>query len=1017
MLCALGTGRVLYAAAATMRLSTAAFFLFGASRGAAFGGLAPIARHANIAGARRSLVMAAAASLTGSGSTSPIASVGLSSPFAMAHPSTCPTSRRISQTLLGATHSALYSRGGSTASSSSSTALNSAVAEEMEKAEPVAKYRKDYRPLPHQVTKISMDFDIHDGETTVTSRLTIEPNAKFTAQEGESSDLVLDGDETSVSLISLSIDGKDLEEGTDYVLAPGTLTIKDLALKPGAVLESTVKIVPEDNTQLAGLYKSGSMYCSQCEATGFRRITYYPDRPDNMAVFESVRIEADEDAYPALLSNGNKIGEGKAENGRHYSVWSDPFPKPSYLFCVVAGNLGSISDTYTTSSGREVHLEIFSEHDNVGKLDYAMDSLKRSMKWDEDKFGLEYDLDLYNIVAVNDFNMGAMENKGLNVFNTAYVLADQATASDVDYERVEGVIGHEYFHNWTGNRVTCRDWFQLTLKEGLTVFRDQEFSGDMGSNSVKRIEDVRGLRGRQFNEDAGPMAHPVRPESYISMDNFYTATVYSKGAEVVRMYSTLLGIDGFRKGMDLYFERHDGTGVTCDDFRAAMADANDVDLEQFGLWYSTPGTPVVSFSHLYDDETGTFSLTLSQSSKSDQALHIPVSVGLLDKSTGEEVVPTQILELRKEKQTFEFPGLKGDVIPSILRDFSAPVKLVSESGENDEESLAFLAARDTDGFNRWEAGQVLYTDAIFQNMRDEVSETTLGYVHEAFSRTLGGEETTDYSIQAYALTLPSESTLAEEVDVVDPIAIHKSRGAVKKGIARKLYSEIKAKYDVLTEAMEAEGGEFKVDATSIGRRRLRNVLLDYLCSVKETAEEQKAAAKLAWNQFEKATGMTDRYSALSALASMDGEGAELRDRVIQIFFDDAKGDALVLNKWFTVQALADLPDVLDRVKELTQHPDFTLSNPNRCRSLISAFTMNSAAFHATSGEGYNFVGDTLMELDKLNPQISSRMGSSLIQWKRYDADRGALMKAELERVAAMKPISDDLSEILSSALK
>lgn len=613
--------------------------------------------------------------------------------------------------------------------------------------------------------------------------------------------------------------------------------------------------------------------------------------------------------------------------------------------------------------------------------------------------------------------MGAMENKGLNVFNTAYVLADQETASDVDYERVEGVIGHEYFHNWTGNRVTCRDWFQLTLKEGLTVFRDQEFSGDMGSNAVKRIEDVRGLRGRQFNEDAGPMSHPVRPEKYVSMDNFYTATVYSKGAEVVRMYNTLLGADGFRKGMDLYFERHDGTGVTCDDFRAAMADANGVDLDQFGLWYSTPGTPTVTFSHAYDNATGTFSLTLSQSSKSDKPLHIPVSVGLLDKSTGEEVVPTKVLELKEEKQTFEFPGLKGDVVPSILRDFSAPVKLVSESGENDEESLAFLAARDTDGFNKWEAGQVLYTDAIFQNMRDEVSDKTLDYVYEAFGRTLADEETTDYSIQAYALTLPSESTLAEEVDVVDPIAIHKARGAVKKGIARKFQAEIKAKYDALTAAMEAEGGEFKVDATSVGRRRLRNVLLDYLCSIKESPEEQKAAAELAWSQFETATGMTDRYSALSALASMDGEGADNRDKAIQKFFDDAKGDALVLNKWFTVQALADLPDVLDRVKELTKHPDFTLSNPNRCRSLISAFTMNSAAFHAESGEGYTFIGDILMELDKLNPQISSRMGSSLIQWKRYDEDRGALMKAELERVAAMKPISDDLSEILSSALE
>jgi len=981
----------------------------------------------------RAVMIAAAAahaSLGGTGSLGlssvPIVSAASSAgrtSLTMSRPSACPTTTRISQTLLGATHTSLYSRGGSisavsTSASSSTTALNSAIATEAEAAAPVEKFRSDYRPLPHLVTKISMDFNIADGETLVTSKLTIEPNPKFNALDGDAStDLVLDGDESSVSLTSLSIDGRALEESTDYQFSPGTLTIKSSALKPGAVLESTVKIVPEDNTQLSGLYKSGPMYCSQCEATGFRRITYYPDRPDNMAVFESVRIEADEDAYPVLLSNGNKIDEGKAANGRHYSVWSDPFPKPSYLFCVVAGNLGSISDKYTTSSGREVHLEIFSEPDNVGKLDYAMESLKRSMKWDEDRFGLEYDLDLYNIVAVNDFNMGAMENKGLNVFNTAYVLADEKTASDVDYERVEGVIGHEYFHNWTGNRVTCRDWFQLTLKEGLTVFRDQEFSGDMGSNAVKRIEDVRSLRGRQFNEDAGPMSHPIRPESYISMDNFYTATVYSKGAEIIRMYNTLLGADGFRKGMDLYFKRHDGTGVTCDDFRAAMADANGVDLEQFGLWYSTPGTPTVTHSSSFDDATGTFTLTLSQTSKADNPLHIPVSVGLIDKSTGEEVVPTTVLELKEERQIYDFPGLQGDVVPSILRDFSAPVKLVSESGSNDEAALAFLAARDTDGFNRWEAGQVLYTDLIFQNMNQEVSDTTREYVNEAFHRTLVDSETADYSIQAYALTLPSESTLAEELDVVDPVAIHEARGAVKKAIARKFQEDIKSKYDELTKAMDADGTEFKVDAVSVGRRRLRNVLLDYLCSIKETAEEQKAAAELASAQFEAATGMTDKYAALSALASMDGEGARLRDEALLQFYDDADGDALVLNKWFTVQALADLPDVLDRVKALTKHPDFTLSNPNRCRSLVSAFTMNAAPFHAESGDGYKFVADIIMELDKLNPQISSRMGGSLIQWKRYNEERGALMKAELERLVAMKPISDDLFEVVSRGLK
>lgn len=599
----------------------------------------------------------------------------------------------------------------------------------------------------------------------------------------------------------------------------------------------------------------------------------------------------------------------------------------------------------------------------------------------------------------------------MNVFNTAYVLADKDTASDVDFERVEGVIGHEYFHNWTGNRVTCRDWFQLTLKEGLTVFRDQEFSGDMNSNAVNRIENVRGLRARQFAEDAGPMSHPIRPESYISMDNFYTATVYSKGSEVIRMYQTLLSQKGFRKGMDLYFERHDGQAVTCDDFLSAMADANGKDLDQFSLWYSTNGTPTVTYSTKY--ESGKFTLTLSQESTNEKPLHIPVSVGLLDKESGDEVVPTTVLELKEMTQDFEFT-VTGDVVPSILRQFSAPVKLVSASGDVDEEALAFLAARDTDGFNKWEAGQKLFTSLIFQSKDDILSEKTLEYVKEAFGRTLGNKESTDFSIIAYALMLPSEGTLAELVDVVDPIAIHKARGEIKKTLARAFQTELKERYDELTAAMEGE--EFKVDAESIGRRRLRNVCLDYLCSIRKTPDEQKIAAELAMNHFKKASGMTDKAAALSALASMDGEGASARDEALAKFYEDAAGDALVLNKWFTIQAVADLPDVLERVKKLKEHPDFTLKNPNRCRSLVGAFAMNTA-FHDESGAGYQFLGEVLSELDQLNPQISSRMAGSLISWKKYNEERGALMKAELEKLAEMKPISDDLFEIVSRGLK
>ena len=563
--------------------------------------------------------------------------------------------------------------------------------------------------------------------------------------------------------------------------------------------------------------------------------------------------------------------------------------------------------------------------------------------------------------------------------------------------------------------MTCRDWFQLTLKEGLTVYRDQEFSGDMmNSHAVKRIEDVNALRARQFSEDAGPMSHPIRPESYISMDNFYTATVYSKGAEVIRMYRTLLGKEGFRKGMDLYFERHDGNAVTCDDFLGAMGDANGKDLSQFARWYSTNGTPTVKYESKYDADSKTFYLTLSQESNSDEPLHIPVSVGLLDKKSGKEVVPTKVLELTEKKQTFEFPNVGGDVLPSLLRGFSAPVKLVGSS-QDEEQDLAFLAANDSDGFNRWESGQKLYTNAIFQTLRGEDSSKTMGYIYEAFERSLN-LDTNDYSIQAYALVLPAESTLSEEMKIVDPIGLHKARGDVKKAIARKFHSQIRAKYDDLTSAME--GKEFSVDAESIGQRRLRNVLLDYLCTVKETPEERDAASKLAIDQFNSSYGMTDKYSALSCLVSMDGEEDVVarRESAIKKFYDDANGDALILNKWFTVQALADLPDVLTRVKALAEHPEFTLANPNRCRSLISAFSMNAAHYHADDGEGYKFIGDMVAKVDKLNPQMSSRLGGALIQWKRYSEERGALMKAELQKLADAK-LSNDLFEVVSRGLK
>jgi aminopeptidase N len=852
-----------------------------------------------------------------------------------------------------------------------------------------------------------------------------------------SRDLVLDGDATSVTLHSVSLDNVPLAPSqytlsNDKLIIPSSLFLTNAAnagTKQTFTLSTVASIVPEDNTQLSGFYKSNTMYCSQCEAEGFRRITYFPDRPDNMATFSSVTITADKNKYPVLLSNGNLISKSSPSSDsdsstRHSATWSDPFPKPAYLFAIVVGDLKSISSSYKTMSGRDVHLEIFSEPANVNKLDYAMDSLKKSMLWDEEKYGLEYDLDIFNVVAVNDFNMGAMENKGLNVFNTAYVLADQKTASDTDYARVEGVIGHEYFHNWTGNRVTCRDWFQLTLKEGLTVFRDQQFSGDMNSNSVQRIQDVAGLRGAQFREDGGPMSHPIRPESYIAMDNFYTSTVYSKGAEVIRMYHTLLGADGFRKGMDLYFERHDGSAVTCDDFRAAMSDANGRDLTQFERWYTQSGTPTVSYTSSYDPTTSSFSVTFSQSTPtqpSNEPFHIPISFGIIDSGTGTELLTTRIIELTKETASFNFPlppsSLSGKPIPSILRGFSAPVKLVNNNAdENQEETLSTLAAYDTDGFNRWESGQKLFSAFIFKHFDAADSDTcssdeSLSNVFKSFSQVLSSD-TGDNAIKAYSLALPSEAALSEEMTVIDPTKLRQARGALKKKLAAKFALPLKQIYEKLTE--EVESAEFKVDSESVGRRMLRNVCLDYICSSKDGA-----SAELAHEHYHKANCMTDRLAALTTLCGFEdaSDGAATRDAVLADFLREADGDALVVNKWFTCQATSSKKDVLGDVKTLTAHPEFTLKNPNRVRSLVSAFTTNLAAFHRPDGEGYAFVADMVKQLDKINPQVASRLVGSLITFKRYDENRATLMKNELEGISKEEGLSNDVFEIVGKALK
>jgi len=853
--------------------------------------------------------------------------------------------------------------------------------------------------------------------------------AHRSAQGAGKFDLELDGED--LLLMSVKINGKALSEEA-YSVSEGKLKIFAASLPTDAKktfeLETTVKLSPEKNLALSGLYTSGgSLLCTQCEAMGFRRIAYHLDRPDVLTKYK-VRLEADKAAFPLLLSNGNMIESGPvvdgAKQGRHYAIWEDPFPKPSYLFALVAGDLGAIHSTYTTKSGRVVKLGIFSDKENAGKLEHAMYSIKESLKWDEDTFGLECDLDVYNIVATNDFNMGAMENKGLNIFNSAYVLADPATATDVDYERILGVIAHEYFHNWTGNRVTVRDWFQLTLKEGLTVFRDQWFSSDVTSHAVKRIEDVRGLRGRQFLEDQGPMAHPIRPESYISMDNFYTGTVYVKGAEVVRMYRTLLGDEGFKKGMALYFERHDGSAVTCDDFRAAMADANHVDLAQFERWYSQAGTPIVSVKKTYDEAKKRFTLTLKQHTpttpgpnqkESDKKpLLIPFVFGLLSAQTGQEILPSQVLQLTEAEQTFVFEGIGEKPVASLLRDFSAPVKVVLEEEQSVAE-LAFLMAHDTDSFNRWDAGNRLSTRIILSLANapsvSGISSAPLPAEYIDAIRTVlstCSAPGSDPSLVAYALQLPDELTLSQDMQVIDVEKLHAARGRVKKALAQALKAEFEAAYENAGQA-EGANAKYEFSAAEVGRRRLRNTCLDYLSS-----ERSAASAARSKLQFDSSNCMTDNIAALGCLVSQD---CPERTAALASFHTAAKGDALVLNKWFAIQAMADLPGLLDTVKALKQHPDFIISNPNRARSLISTFAGNMAHFHAADGQGYKFVADCIMELDKLNPQVAARLAQAFAQWKRFDVTRQQIMKSEMERIQSMEGLSKDTGEVIMRLLK
>ncbi len=884
----------------------------------------------------------------------------------------------------------------------------------MRTEQPKVIHLKDYQVPDYLIDETHLTFELYEDRTLVHAQLVMRRNPE--AGAGLPS-LRLDGQD--VELLSLSINDRELGLG-DYEIGEESLTLQPDAAS--FTLDSTVVIHPESNTALEGLYKSGKMFCTQCEAEGFRKITYYLDRPDVMSKFTTT-VSAEKHAYPILLSNGNPIASGEEDDGRHWATWEDPFKKPAYLFALVAGDLWCVEDSFTTMSGREVALRIYVEPENIDKCQHAMDSLKKSMKWDEEAYGREYDLDIFMIVAVNDFNMGAMENKGLNIFNSSAVLARAETATDAAHQRVEAIVAHEYFHNWSGNRVTCRDWFQLSLKEGFTVFRDSQFSADMNSPTVKRVEDVSYLRTHQFAEDAGPMAHSVRPESFIEISNFYTLTVYEKGAEVVRMIQTLLGEEGFRKGSDLYFERHDGQAVTVDDFVKAMEDANGADLTQFKRWYSQAGTPRLAVSEQYDAATKTYSLTFRQScpptpGQSEKlAFVIPVSLGLLDGQGNEidlrlqdeesSVGTTRVLAVDQPEQTFTFFDVPEQPLPSLLRGFSAPVKL---DFPYSRDQLMFLMQHDSDGFNRWEAGQQLSVqvlqEMIGQHQRGEALHLDQRLV--AALRSQLEDESLDQAMVAEMLSLPSEAYLTEISDVADVDAIHAARDFARQSIATALFDLFWKRYQANREVSRqtpyiAEAGHF-------ARRALQNIALSYLML---SGKPEVVAACV--EQFEQADNMTERLTALAVLVN-SGFEAE-RDKALASFAEHFKDNPLVMDQWFSVQAGNTQPGGLERIEHLMQHPAFTLKNPNKVRALIGAFAnQNLVNFHRADGAGYRFLADQVIVLNKLNPQIASRLLAPLTRWRKYDVGRQGLMKTELERILASGELSSDVYEVVSKSL-
>ncbi|STX52788.1 aminopeptidase [Legionella busanensis] len=853
-------------------------------------------------------------------------------------------------------------------------------------------FLKDYMPPNFLVENIYLNFELYDDYVLVENKMSLKR-----VHPGL---LHLYGDE--LELISIALNNEPLTD-KDYSHKNDDLLLNDCPEQ--FTLTIVTRIYPQKNSKLSGLYRSNQLFCTQCEAEGFRRITFYPDRPDVLSTF-TTRITADKEKYPILLSNGNLIEAGDAENGRHWVIWQDPFKKPSYLFALVAGNLACVSDEFTTCSGKKVDLRIYVELGNEDKCAHAMASLHKCMRWDEEVYGREYDLSIFMIVAVSDFNMGAMENKGLNIFNSKYILARSDTATDQDFADVEGVVAHEYFHNWTGNRVTCRDWFQLSLKEGLTVFRDQEFSRDMNSRDVNRILDVKVLKTTQFPEDAGAMAHPVRPEAYQEINNFYTSTVYNKGSEVIRMQYTLLGKEGFRRGMDLYFNRHDGQAVTIDDFVAAMEDANNVDFTQFKRWYSQAGTPTVAVTSDYKDDTLTLTLTQSCPPTAEclekQPFHIPIRIALFAQNGKLFSLEQDLLELRERQQTFTFKNITSRPVISLLREFSAPVKIQRELSQDD---LLALLRFETDGFAKWDAAQCLALSCLANFCKTARSEWKIPpNLTAAFAHVLQ-DESLDLALRAELIMPPEFEEVATFVEATDVDVIESARDFYRAELGKALYKQAQAMYDLLWSREEHE-----MNAKAYGQRKLRNSCLWFMMKANE-----EATLNACQNQFTESRTMSDQITSFALLNNCSV--AKVKEKVIDEFYTQWAHDELVLDKWFAVQATSELPHTLNKVKELLGHPAFSFTNPNKVRAVIGAFVQaNPRHFHALDGSGYEFLADMLIKLDAINPQVTARLATPFTRWRRYDEKRQSLMFEQLKRLET-HPLSRDLSEIVAKSLQ